>query len=77
MDIGEWWSTLDSLTHELLIAHNGDVVSADILRQSTPTGEVIALDAKWIGESDVNGFYLSDEATDWIEATANGERPEP
>ena len=58
------------------MARNGDVVSADILRYSTSTGEVIVLDARWVGESDVNGFYLSDEATDWIEATGNGEEPE-
>ena len=34
-------------------------------------------DAWWVGDRGPGGFYLSDEATDWIEAVANGEAPGP
>ena len=73
MNIDEWWPKLESSAQERLIANNGDVVSADVLNQITAAGGVVTSDASWVGESGPSGFYLSDEATDWIEATANGE----
>jgi len=73
MNIDEWWPKLESSAQEWLIANNGDVVSADVLNQITAAGGVVTSDASWVGESGQSGFYLSDEATDWIEATANGE----
>jgi hypothetical protein len=39
------------------------------------TGQVPA-DVWWVGEGTAGGFYLSDEASDWVEAVANGETPE-
>lgn len=30
-------------------------------------------DAWWVGQTAPEGFYLSDEATDWIETVANEE----
>ena len=33
-------------------------------------------EAWWVGQSGPNGFYLSDEAVDWVDEVANGETPE-
>ncbi len=73
MNIDEWWPRLDAASQEWLIANNGDALSAEVLSQIAAAGGVVTSDARWIGESGPSGFYLSDEATDWIEATANGE----
>jgi len=73
MNIGEWWSRLDSEAQEWLIAHNGEAVSAEVLGQITAAGGVVASDARWVGEIGPSGLFVSDEAADWIEATANGE----
>jgi hypothetical protein len=73
MNIDEWWPKLEPSAQQWLIANNGDAVSADVLRQITAAGGVVTSDAWWVGESGPSGFYLSDKATDWIEATANGE----
>ena len=73
MNMDDWWSSLDSEARKWLIAHNGEAVSAEVVSQVTTAGGVVALDARWVGESGPSGFFLSDESTDWIEATANGE----
>jgi len=73
MNIDEWWSRLDSEAQEWLIVHNGEAVPDEVLSQITAAGGVVASDVRWVGESGPSGFFLSDEATDWIEATANGE----
>ena len=36
-------------------------------------GGSLTSDAWWIGEEGPDGFYLSEEAIDWIEARANDE----
>lgn len=73
MNIDEWWSRLNSEAQDWLIAHNGEAVSAEVISQITTAGGVVASDARWVGENGPRGFFLSDESTDWIEATANGE----
>lgn len=73
MDINEWWPKLDSSAQEWLIANNGDAVSADVMSQIAAAGGLSTHDARWVRESGPSGVYLSDEATDWIEAIANGE----
>ncbi|MCU1476024.1 MAG: hypothetical protein JWQ64_717 [Subtercola sp.] len=75
MEIDQWWPRLDALTQQWLIAHNGELVPADILSQITASGGVVSSEAWWVGESDPSGLSLSDRAVDWIEATANGESP--
>jgi hypothetical protein len=32
--------------------------------------------APWVGQNGPTGFYLSDEAVDWIEEVANRETPQ-
>ncbi len=39
-------------------------------------GGSVTSNAWWVGEGAPDGFYLSDEAIDWIEAEANGESDE-
>ena len=73
METIEWWSGLDPEAQAWLIAHNGEVVSADVVDKIVAVGGDMTSDAWWIGDRGLEGFYLSDEAVDWIETTANGE----
>lgn len=61
MDIAEWWPKLGPATRDWLIAHNGDVLAADLALEISEAG------------GSPTGFALSDEETDWIEAVANDE----
>ncbi|MHA7175891.1 hypothetical protein ACX80D_04495 [Arthrobacter sp. Sr24] len=75
MNIQDWWPLLDSPTQQWLIDNNGDVVPPDILDQITAmTGQATAEDS-WIQDTGHDGLFLSDEAFDWIEQTANEEGP--
>lgn len=73
MDIDEWWPKVDASTQDRLIANTGDAVSADVMRHIARAGGVVTDDARWVGTSGLSGLYLSDEATDWIDAIVNGE----
>jgi hypothetical protein len=66
MNIDQWWPKLDPSAREWLIANNGDAVSPEVLRQIAAAGGDLPPDSDGV-------FFLSDEATDWIEATANDE----
>ncbi|GAB3033980.1 hypothetical protein GCM10027052_09370 [Parafrigoribacterium mesophilum] len=63
-------------TREWLIENNGDAVPPEIVAEITAAGGSITSDAWWVGQSGPSGFYISDEAADWIEAAANGETPD-
>ncbi|MDN3495811.1 hypothetical protein QL996_13300 [Planococcus sp. APC 4015] len=73
MQIIEWWPELDSETQGWLIAHNGEALSPEVLTKIVAAGGSLTSNAWWVGQGGPKGFYLSDEAVDWIEATANGE----
>lgn len=73
MEITEWWPRLEPQVRDWLVAHNGEAVDAEVLNKIVAAGGVLASDAWWIGESGPEGFFLSDDAVDWIETTANGE----
>ncbi len=73
MEIIEWWPKLDADARAWLVAHNGEAVAPDVLLEIVAAGGSVTSDAWWVGESGPDGFFLSDEAVDWIEATANGE----
>jgi hypothetical protein len=77
MNIDEWWPKLDPSVQEWLIANNGDAVPPDILSQITAVSGDTGSDSPWAGDNGPDGFFLSDEATDWIEATANDESSAP
>lgn len=74
MEISEWWTRLGSDTKEWLIAHNGEAISRETLVQILAAGGSLTSNAWWVGELGPEGFFLSDEAVDWIEAAANDER---
>lgn len=76
MSIEQWWPKLRPSTREWLIENNGDAVPAEIVAEVTAAGGAITSDAWWVGQSGPSGFYISDEAADWIEAIANDEDPE-
>ena len=69
MEIIEWWTKLDPDAQAWLIAHNGEAVSPEVLDKIVAVGGTAQRGA----ESEADGFFLSDEAVDWIEATANDE----
>ena len=73
MEIDEWWPNLDAQTREWLIAHNGEAVPTEVISKIQAAGGEVTTSARWMGESDADGFHLSDDAVDWIEATANDE----
>lgn len=73
MQIIEWWPELDSETQGWLVAHNGEALSPEVLTKIVAAGASPTSNAWWIGQGGQEDFYLSDEAVDWIEATANGE----
>ena len=73
MEIIEWWPKLDSDAKAWLIAHNGEAVSPDVLGKIVGAGGAVTSSAWWVGESGPDGFFLSDEAVDWIETAANDE----
>ncbi len=64
---------MDPSTQQWLINNNGDVVPPNILDQITAVAGAPTADASWVGETAPEGFFLSDEAIDWIEETANDE----
>ncbi|MET0780610.1 MAG: hypothetical protein ABWY26_05760 [Microbacterium sp.] len=73
MEIDQWWPNLDSETREWLMAHNGEAVPAEVLSKIAAAGGAVTSGARWVGESGPDGFFLSDEAVDWIEEIANSE----
>jgi hypothetical protein len=73
MRIDEWWSELVPSTRQWLIDNAGEAVPAWVLEQITAvTGEPTD-DDDWAADVDADDFYLSDEATDWVEAAGNDE----
>ena len=64
---------MDPSTQQWLINNNGDVVPPSILDQITAVAGVPTTDASLVGENAPEGFFLSDEAIDWIEEMGNDE----
>jgi len=73
MNIEQWWPKLSAGTKEWLIANNGDAVPEPIVSEIVAAGGVVASESRWVGQSDPDGLFLSDDAIDWIEAAANEE----
>ena len=73
----EWWPRLSQETRDWLIANNGDTLTASVIEEITRAGGSVRTNAWWVGQDGPTGFYLSDEAVDWVETVANGEVPEP
>lgn len=77
MSIEAWWPRLPQESRDYLIANNGDVVPDRLVEEIAGVGGPITTDAWWVGQTGPAGFYLSDEAIDWIDEVANGETPLP
>jgi len=75
MSIEQWWPKVAASTREWLIEHNGETLPAKIVSEITAVGGSITSDAWWSGQVGPSGFFISDEAADWIEAIANDESP--
>jgi hypothetical protein len=68
MTIEGWWPMLEPATRNWLAENNGAAIPPAMATEISEAGGSVT--------SDASGVHLSDEATDWIEAVANGERPE-
>lgn len=77
MSIEVWWPRLRQESRDWLVDNNGDAVPSDLVAEIVRAGGAITTDAWWVGQSGPTGFYLSDEAIDWVETIANGEDPDP
>jgi hypothetical protein len=75
MSIEVWWPRLRPGTREWLIANNGDAVPARVMAEIAAVGGPGQADGWWVDEGDSDGFYMPDDAIDWIEEVANAERP--
>jgi hypothetical protein len=73
MSIQDWWPLLDSSTQQWLIENNGDVVPPSIPDQIPAMSGQPTVDDSWIHDAGHGGLFLSDEAIDRIEQTANEE----
>ena len=73
MEIDVWWPKLEPAARERLIGHNGEALPPEVLEQITDVAGPASPDIVWAGGAGERGFYLTDEATDWVEAVANGE----
>ena len=65
----QWWPKLGPDAQRWLIAHNGEPLSPEVLDEIVAVGGSAQRD----DESETDRYFLSDEAVDWIEATANDE----
>lgn len=62
-DVARWWPLLPAPSREWPMQHNGEPIPPDVGADLAAVG----------GPSDT---VLADELVDWIEAVANGERPD-
>ena len=75
MGIDEWWPKLKPATQDWLLAHTGEALPPEVHDEITASGGTVTADAWWGSGDSPTGFFISDEAVDWIEEVANGEEP--
>lgn len=72
MEIQEWWPRVSAETREwfgfhlVALVNEGLVVPSEIVAEVVRAGGSITSDAWWVGRSEATGFYVSDDAVDWI-----------
>jgi hypothetical protein len=71
MEIGQWWAGLDATSQQWLIDHNGEAIPGEVVAKIVEAGGPVTSDAWWSHEEGPSGFYLPDDAVDWVETTAN------
>lgn len=67
------WPQLKPETREWLIAHNGESVPADIVSEIRGLDGPLVMGKSWVDDPSSDSYHFSDDITDWIEKTANGE----
>jgi hypothetical protein len=75
MSIDEWWPKLLPSTRDWLIENNGDAVPPEIVAEIAAVVGSANPEEWWVGQIGPTGFFVSDEAIDWIEDMANDEPP--
>jgi hypothetical protein len=73
MTIELWWPRLRTETRQWLMANNGDAVPAPVMAEIEAAGGPAPSDPWWSEQEGSAGRGMPDEATDWIEKTANDE----
>jgi hypothetical protein len=73
MDISGWWPKLSSSARAWLVEHNGEPLPDNVVREVMAANAGTADPSWWAGEAEDGQTQLTDEAVDWIEATANDE----
>jgi hypothetical protein len=68
MTIERWWPRLKPATRDWLAENNGATIPPEMATEISNAGGSVT--------SDASRVRLSDRATGWIEAAANGEAPE-
>jgi hypothetical protein len=66
MGIEQWWPKVRASTQRWLTENNGDTIPDELAAEITVAGGVLDEDS-----------LLTDHDSDWIEAVANGETPDP
>ncbi len=73
MTIDQWWPQLRAETRQWLMANNGDAVPTSLMAEIETAGGPAVSDPWWLEHEGSAGLCMPDEATDWIEETANDE----
>ncbi len=77
MDISQWWPGLPDSTRAWLIAHNGEPLPDEVVRQILAVTSGTTDPSWWAGDSTDGQSQLTDGAVDWIESAANEESEQP
>ena len=72
--IEEFWPRLSESTREWFLEHAGEALTPEIVSEVVQAGGPVATDAWWEHQDGPSGFYIPDEAVDWIEEMNNWER---
>jgi hypothetical protein len=75
MTIDAWWPRLRPETRHWLTGNNGDAVPVALMAEIEAAGGPAVSDDWWSEDDASTGRCMPDEATDWIEETANDETP--
>lgn len=73
MDMSQIWPRLGAPTRAWLMEHNGEQLPHDVLDEILTVTSGNRDPQWWANISHEGETQLTDEAADWIEATANGE----
>lgn len=75
MSLETWWYAVRPDTRSWLVAHNGEPLTDEVVR------EIVRVDGEpdprawWVTHDEQGRLGLSDAGVDWVETVANGEAP--